>query len=517
MAYIYVKLNDSTSPSMKNTSFLALPLLLAACAVGPDFVAPKAPDAPSYAPKDKTVATPGLKDGAAQSFVLADSAGAAWWQLFQSPPLDAFMQRALANNPSLQAAEEHLRAANESLLAAGGALLPELDASLGVVRRDDGYTGGNVGPYTLYNASVGVSYNLDAFGGTRRAIEGAAAQADVAKAQLKAAYLTLEANIVTTAIAAAGLEARLATTRDILKIEEDQLDILKKQLELGGLARQDVLRQQAAVARTRASLPVLEKALAQAQNRLRALAGALPHEDGLARLDIASLHLPEQLPVTLPSSLVRQRPDILAAEAQLHTASAGVGVAEAARYPQITLGADWGRAAPSPAAMFGPPAILWDAGASLLQPLFNGGRLRHEQRAAEANYRAADALYRATVIDAFREVSDALQALEHDARALAAAKAAYDAADDSYQLARQQLRDGAIDSLALLESQNTYQQAKLDLVAARTQRHADTAALFAALGGGWWVEQQSKKAEAPVPAKAPAPAAPLEKKKETNQ
>ncbi len=472
--------------------------LLAGCAVGPDFQQPAAPAVPGYTASPlaaKTTAVPGVTGGAAQSFRADQDVPAQWWTLFQSQPLNDLMARALAASPTLQAAQANLRAAEETYRAAGGSYLPRVDANLSAVRQKTTLaTGGTTSPFTLYNANVSVSYTPDLFGNTARTVEAAAAEADRQRALVKAAYLSLQANIVTAAIQEAALNAQIDATREVLDIRERQLGVLRNQLTLGGIAKTAVLQQEAVLAQTQATLPPLQKRLAQTQNLLKTLAGGYPHEKDAARFDLATLKLPEVLPVTLPSNLVRQRPDILAAESALHVASANVGLAQSNRLPQVSLSAAYGRAATTPANLFGPSAIVWSAGGSVMQSIFDAGTLKHRQRAAEATYAATEAQYRSTVLSAFQEVSDALNALEFDAASLKAAAAALKAADDSLHLSQQQFLAGSINYLALLDAQNTYQQTRIDIVTAQADRYADTVALFAALGGGWWNDNTHKDA-----------------------
>jgi NodT family efflux transporter outer membrane factor (OMF) lipoprotein len=361
---------------------------------------------------------------------------------------------------------------------------------------------------------VNVSYAPDVFGGQRRQIEATAALADYQRFELEATYLTLTANVVTAAVQEASLRGQIAATNDIIKAETDQLDVVQHQFEVGAAARTDVLTQQSEVATSQATLPPLQKQLEQQQHVLLALIGRFPSEARRDHLTLASFRLPTRLPVSLPSQLVEQRPDVRAAEAQLHQASAQVGVAIANRLPQFNLTGDYGSAALSTATLFTPTTIVWSAAASGTQPIFHGFQLLHLQRAAEAGYDQADAQYRNTVLAAFQNVADALRALQLDAATLKAQEGAVRAASATLDLSRSQYKLGAITYVILLNAQRSYQQAVLALVQAQAARYADTAALFQALGGGWWnradvvPDPLSPDIDVPESASAAAPAAP---------
>lgn len=467
---------------------------LAGCAVGPDFRRPDPPAAASYTAESlplETAAAPGV-GGGTQRFVPGGDVPLRWWALFGSEALDRWIREALANNPTLGAAEATLRRAQELLRARSGELLPAVDGSLSASRLKPagaslGQAGAQINPFTLYNASVSVSYSLDLFGKTRRELEALRAQVDYQRFQREGAYLALTSNIVTAALQEASLRGQLNTTRDILATREEQLAILEKQFELGGIARTDVLAQRASLAQTRATVPPLEKRIAQTRHLLAVLAGRFPgNAPDLPEFDLETLRLPEELPVSLPSSLVRQRPDIRSAEEFLHAASATVGVATANLYPQITLSARYGTEAAQIGDLFRPGSAAWGIGASLLQPVFRGGELEAQRRAAIAGFDQAAALYRETVLQAFREVADVLRALEYDAMTLKAQAEAEAAAGETLAIAKRQVLLGATSYLSLLDAQRQYQQARILRVQAQASRYADTAALFQALGGGWW-------------------------------
>ncbi len=344
-----------------------------------------------------------------------------------------------------------------------------------------------INPFTLYDASVKVAYTLDLFGKTRRELEALQAQVDYQGFQLEGAYLTLTSNIVTAALQEASLRGQLRATRDILATQEEQLELIEKQFELGGIAKTDVLAQRASLAQSRATLPPLEKRLAQTRHLLAILAGRIPGDAAdLPEFRLEEFQLPEELPVSLPSSLVRQRPDIRSAEELLHAASATVGVATANLYPQITLSSQYGTEATQIGDLFRPGTAVWEIGAGLLQPIFHGGTLEANRRAEVAGFDQAAAQYRETVLQAFRDVADVLRALEYDALTVKAQSEAEDAARDTLDIAKKQVRFGATSYLSLLIAQRQYHLAQILLVQAQTARFADTAALFQALGGGWW-------------------------------
>jgi NodT family efflux transporter outer membrane factor (OMF) lipoprotein len=469
-------------------------IAVSGCMVGPDFERPAPLSADRYTETPlpaATVATPGV-GGASQTFVPEADLPAQWWTLFHSEPLDALVRSALADSPTLAAAQAALRVAQENLAAGRGDLLyPAVDGRLAGSRQQ--ITGAVVGTpgvgttlFTLYNTSVGVSYALDAFGGARRQVEGLESQVDFRSYLLEGAHLTLTSNVVTTAIRDAALRAQVRSTQEIVTAQQRQLALVERQFTLGAVSRSDVLAQRTQLAQTQATLPVLERELALTRHRLAVLAGRLPSAGGLPRFEVDALTLPQQIPVSVPSALVRQRPDILASEALLHQASAEIGVATANLYPQITLNGSFGGQALRLADIFAGPSV-WSLGAGLLQPLFHGGALNAKRRAAIAAYDEAAALYRQTVLLAFQNVADALRALDDDARVLKANADAEALAREALALAERQFQLGAVSQLTLLNAQRQYHVARIALVQAQAARYADTAALFQALGGGWWM------------------------------
>jgi NodT family efflux transporter outer membrane factor (OMF) lipoprotein len=477
--------------------------VLSGCAVGPDFRQPDSPKTDKYTAgvlPEKTVSAPDA-GGREQRFALGRDIPALWWTLFHSGDLDNLIRLALAASPVLQAAEARLREAQENRRAEAGALLPAVDAGVNVSRQQIsaasvGQPDADIGPFNLINASVNVTYTLDLFGGVRRQLEALQAQVDFQQFQLEGAYLTLTSNIVTTAVNEASLRAQISATKEIVVAEQRQLTIIERQFDLGGASYADVLTQRAQLAQTQATLPPLEKALALSRHQLSILAGRLPGEAGLPEFSLDTMQLPEELPVSLPSSLARQRPDIRAAEELLHAASAEVGVATANLYPQLTLSASLGQAAPSWSTLWDRTSTIWSIGAGLLQPLFHGGTLTARRRAAAAAYDQALAQYRGTVLLAFQNVADVLKSLEYDAYILKARSDAAMAAKSSFDLIQERFRFGAVSYLALLDAERRYQDTKISLVQAQAARFADTAALFQALGGGWWNESGEKNTAA---------------------
>ncbi|HSD97454.1 MAG TPA: efflux transporter outer membrane subunit [Sulfuricaulis sp.] len=467
--------------------------VVAGCVVGPDFREPEAPKTNSYtstAMPEETAATPG-RAGVVQRFMTGEEIPAQWWTLFHSEPLDRLIRQALADSPTLAAAQAKLRQAQENLRAEVGAVSPSVDAKLSAERQRFSFAA--IGQpkipsttFNLYNASVGVSYTFDVGGGWRRELEAMQALVDYQSFQLEGAHLALTANIVTAAIREASLRAQMQALQEIEALQQKELGITETQFKLGGAKRTDVLAQRAQLMQVRAILLPLEKELAQTRHLLAVLAGKLPSEASLPEFTLETLELPQQLPVSLPSALVRQRPDIRAAEALLHQASAQVGVATANLYPRITLSGNYGSLANSPSDLFSSTTGIWSVGGSLLQPLFHGGELTARRRAAIAVYDQTAAQYRDTVLHAFQNVADALRALDVDARTLKAQSEADAVARDTLDLTHKEFSLGAANYLSLLNAQRQYQQARISLVQSQALRYADTAALFQALGGGWW-------------------------------
>jgi NodT family efflux transporter outer membrane factor (OMF) lipoprotein len=487
--------NSLPNTVLKSACLAAAAALLGACAVGPNFKAPEPPHTAGFAPAGRlpaeTTAAP-LPDGRAQRFVDGMDIPGQWWTLFQSAQLNALIERALANSPTLQAAQAALRQANETAAAQRGSYYPSVSGTLESQRQKaSGAAFGVPGfpasyYYNVQTASVNVSYTLDAFGGTRRQVEALQAQAEYEQFALEASYLTLTANIVTAAVNEASLRAQISATDDIARSQQRQLDITQRRVAAGGASRADVLQQQATLQATLATLPPLRSQLAQQRNQLAAYVGDLPADYTGAEFTLDSLNMPQDLPVSLPSKLVEQRPDVREFSALLHQATAQIGVATANMLPQITLSASYGQTATKWADIFSPSSNVYSLIGSLTQPIFKGGQLLHQRRAAVAAAQEAAANYQATVVTAFENVSNTLYALQADADALAAQTIADRTAADSLAMVQVQYKSGAASYVQVLSAEQSQQTAAVALVKARAQRFADTAALFQALGGGWW-------------------------------
>ena len=468
-------------------------IVLSGCAIGPDFHRPLAPPVSGYTkePFAATSSAPAIAGGGEQRFVVGKNIPTQWWELFNSEPLNRLIEKSLRANPTIDAAKAALRQARESVSAQKGAYYPQVQGGYSASRTQDSGTISPVlasgqEPYSLHTAQVNVSFVPDVFGGIRRQVESLQANADFQRFQLEAAYLALTSNVVAAAIQEASLRSQISATSSIIEIETKMLEQLRRQFQLGYAAGLDVAAQEAALAQVEQTLPPLEKQLKQNRDLLAALAGRFPSEDLEEKFELGALTLPQDLPVSLPSNLVLQRPDVRAAEEQLHSATAQVGVAIAAMLPNITLSADWGSTATTMGELFTPGNGFWSLAAGLTQPIFQGGTLLHRKRAAEAALDQAEAQYRSTVIAAFQNVADSLHALKSDADSLKAAAAFEEAAKRTLDLSRRQFDLGYVNYLSLLSAETAYQQAVINLAQAQASRFSDTAALFMALGGGWW-------------------------------
>ena len=474
---------------------IALAAALAGCTVGPDFRAPDAPKVDRFTETPtpvRTEAAPAAANGGAAQRFTDGQLPAEWWTLFRSEALDRLVREGLGHSPTLDAARATLRQAQENYAAGrGGLLYPGVNGNLSASREKvsgQPFAPGALGPFNLYNASVDVSYALDLFGGNRRQLEALQSTIDFQRYQLEGARLALSANIVTAAIREASLRAQLQSTRDILAAQQDGVKRVERQYQLGGVGRLDLVSVQAQAAQTAATIPPLERDIALTRHQLAILVGRLPSDADIPAFDLETLHLPEEIPLTVPSELARQRPDIRASEALLHQASAQVGVATANLYPKINLtGSLSGQSNELHNVLAGP--ALWSLGAGLTQPIFHGGQLQAERRAAIAAYDAAQAQYRETVLQAFGNVADTLRALEEDARTLNAQAEAEALARDRLALTRKQWELGGTSYLALLDAQRQFSLARVALISVKGARYADTAALFQALGGGWWNQE----------------------------
>jgi NodT family efflux transporter outer membrane factor (OMF) lipoprotein len=475
---------------MRKTSFLLLGVsLLTGCTVGPDFKPPAAVTVARYTSEPLTQTQSAAP---AQNFEAGKDIPAEWWALFQSPALDQLIRRALDKNPNLQAAQASLKAAMETMAAQKGGYYPAVTAGLDASRNRDAAIlspalNSNALLYDLYRAQLAVSWTPDIWGANARAVEVLKAGADGQRFQLEAARVALTANLVAAAVTEASLKEQIDTTNAIITDEGKILDIERRQQAAGQIAGADVAAQETLLAQSQASLPPLQKQLAQEQDLLAALTGELPAEAEKTDFRLSSLTLPDKLPLSLPSKLAEQRADVRAAEENLHAASAQIGVTIAAQLPNITLSANLGSVATQIGKLFSDG--FWNIGADVAQPVFDGGTLAHRTLAARASYDQAAALYRASVVGAFQNVADCLNAIESDGEAWKAAQAADQAAERGLGIARRQVALGQSGNLALLNAEQAERQARLAVIAAEATRLSDSAALFQALGGGWWNKQ----------------------------
>jgi len=473
---------------------------LSACAVGPDFKRPAEPadDAYGSAPQQgQTVAAEG-PDSKAQRYVAGMDIPQQWWQLFQSPKLSGLVEQSLKANPNLGAAQAALRQSHELYRAQQATFFPLVAGGFSATRaKNPVETLANptnlpqANPYyTLYTAQLTLSYVPDVFGGNRRALEAAHAQEEATRFQYEATYLTLSSNVVVTVVQEASLRDQIAATERLLELQHQLTETVQGQRKLGTASELDLLAQQNAEAQTAQTLPPLRKQLAQTRDALTALLGRLPAEEPQETFRLEDLTLPSDVPVSLPSKLVEQRPDVRQAEENMHAASAEVGVAVADMLPQFAITGNLGSSALTFHHLFSPYTGFWTIGASLTQTLFDAGALLHKRRAADAALDQAALQYRAAVILACQNVADSLRALGADAEAVKASAEADRAAKASYDLAQQQLKLGTISLVAVLNAEQAYRQAELALVQARANRYSDTAGLFQSLGGGWWNRPQ---------------------------
>jgi NodT family efflux transporter outer membrane factor (OMF) lipoprotein len=492
------------SPKLKLRHFLVVMawVFIAGCAVGPNFKRPDPPKVSSYisTPLTNTEIITNVIGGEAQNFNEGADVSKQWWKLFQSRPLNDLIERALTNNPNITAAQAALRVARETALSQVGAYYPSVSGSFSATRAK---TSDLLSPvpnatefyYSLFTPQLAVSYTPDVFGLNRRTVESLNAQTEQQRFALIATYITLSANIVSAAVNEASLRAQISATTNLIAENTKALDILRGQFKNGYASRLDLAAQESQLASLVATLPPLIKQLAQQRDALAVLAGAFPSEDPAAKFDLSSLRLPQELPLSIPSKLVEQRPDVRQAEENMHSASALIGVAIANRIPNVTLTANAGSSALAIDKLFSSGTGFWTLGGAVTQPIFEGGTLLHKERAAKAAYLAAAEQYRAAVLTAFQNVADTLNALETDAQALSAAVAAERAAKVTLDLTEKQLHTGYANYLTLVVAETAYQQALITLVQAQGNRFADTAALFLALGGGWWNNTQLTSAK----------------------
>jgi len=474
--------------------------LVCGCAVGPDFAPPAPPDVAGYIagrPPTRTVASD-VSGGASQRFVKGRDIPGDWWRMFRSRPLKDLIERALKNNPDLAAAQAALRVAQANVAAGKGAYFPAIDGNFSATREKPPISGplvpdenGNLvipesPTFNLFTGQVLVSYTPDVFGGIRRGVESLQALSDNQRFLLEATYLTLTSNIVLAAVQEASLRGQIDATQSLIKIGTNVLDLLRTQFNAGQIAETDVATQQAQLAQVEETLPPLQRQLAAQRHLLSALSGGLPSQEPPEKFTISGLHLPRDLPLSVPSELVQQRPDLRAAQEALHSTSALIGVSVANRLPAVTLTANVGSTAPAIDLLFSPGTGAWAITGSVLQPIFHGGTLYQREVAARAAFEQASSLYRSTVVTAFQNVADSLSAIQNDAVGLQKAVAAEIAANRVLAITRRRLELGEVNFLQVLVAQQFYLQTSLARVQAQATRFSDTVALFQSLGGGWW-------------------------------
>ena len=471
----------------------AVGLMLSACAVGPDFKAPDAPKATSYTP---SAAPAGAAVADAQTLKVTQAIQAQWWAAFQSPALDALVQQAFKANPSIEGALAALKQAQANVAAQQGYFFPTVQAGYSPSRTKLAANANGSSPnglngqslpniYNFQSAQLTVGYAPDVLGGNRRQVESLQAQAASQGLQLEATYITLASNVVAAAIQEAATRDQIVATKALIADNESLMKILREQFKLGYVMRIDVANQEQALAQAKQMLPPLEKQLQQTRDLLRVLVGQTPDQDIPQTFTLADLHLPKELPVVLPSDLVKKRPDIRSAEEQLHAASAQIGVAVAARVPQFTLNGAVGGGASSFAQMFNAPGQFFSFGGNVLQTIFDGGTLKARQSAAEQAFAQAQAQYKSTVLTAFQNVADTLHAIDADASAYQSSAEATQAAKVILDVTQAQEKRGYVNPQTLLAADIAYRQAQVGQIQAQASRLGDSAALFQAVGGGW--------------------------------
>jgi NodT family efflux transporter outer membrane factor (OMF) lipoprotein len=505
----------TTGPRIRQSLLATVAVLAAGCAVGPNFHNPKAPPDAGYAPvplPDTSAAAP-VHGGEAQQLINGRDIPFEWWQLFQSPALNSLIEKAFKANPTITAAQAALAQAQELVYAQRGFYFPSVGATYqaerhkiagnltndqapGIQGNGDNLTAPlqtpGVPPYTAplyYNfqtAELTVGFVPDVFGSNRRQVESLSAQTEMQRFALEATYITLASNVAAAAIQEASLRAQIRATQEIIAADEKSLRVLREQFRLGYAMRIDVAAQETALAQAKATLPPLQLEFEEGRDLIRALVGNLPNEDVPETFELDALQLPPELPLSLPAKIIEQRPDVRAAEAQLHSANAQVGVALAAMLPQISITGSYGGNADQFSWMFRHGGPFWNLVGDITQPLFQGGTLLHRKRAANEALKQAAAQYQSAVITAYQNVADTLHASLSDADALAADVEAENAAKVTYDLTQHQMQVGYVNYLALLSAETAYDQALLARVQAQAARYSDTVALFQALGGGWW-------------------------------
>jgi NodT family efflux transporter outer membrane factor (OMF) lipoprotein len=482
-------MNAPRSPAQRIAGLASVAALLGACAVGPDFVRPVAPYAGGYTREPLPAAT-ATADGQAQQFAPGGALNADWWRLFKSAQLNAVVAQAIANNPTLQASEASLRQSQDNVRAGYGVFFPHAGAEADATRERTAplqqglKTQSSI--FTLVTLSGTVSYALDVFGGERRAVEGLKAQTDYQRYAGMAAYLALTANVVDTSIARAAYAAEMRATEQLIDLEGQQLRLAEIQVRAGTAPYSSVLTIRSLIAANQAVLAPLRQKVSQAEDLLATLEGVVPSKVTLPDIELTGLALPADLPVSLPSELVRQRPDILSAEAQMHVASANIGVATAAMFPSFNLSGTYGAAGSNFGNLSAASGRFWSIGPSATIPLFQGGTFWYGRKAAIDAFQQTQANYRQAVLGAFAQVADSLGALEHDAEGLQAQVEAQLAAGEALRLLQDNYRAGLVTYIDVLGADVQFHEATIAYLQAVAQRHQDTVALFVALGGGWW-------------------------------
>jgi NodT family efflux transporter outer membrane factor (OMF) lipoprotein len=483
--------------------------MLASCAVGPDFHQPKPPDTSGYLHPSSDTAPLQPQPADVQNLSQGAELAGEWWQLFHSPPLDEVVRASLAASPTLVAANATLAQAREEVNVARGAFLPSVSAAAGAQRSGSSGSrasgtpagagaganpavGANAGgAANLYSIGLSTSYSPDIFGGTRRAVEQQQALAEYQHNELAAAYLTLSGSVVNEVLVIASTRLQITTTEELIGSDRKNLTLTQREFDVGIVPKSDVLTADSQLAADLTQLPTLHKQLDQAYDELAVLSGRAPSGWQVQPFDIDQFTLPRDVPLSLPSRLVRQRPDVLAAEAQLHAASAAVGVAVAQEFPDVTLSASLTRQALQAADLFHQFNTLWDVAGSVTQPIFKGGALRAQVRAARDAFEAQAATYQAVVLEALGQVADDLWALQYDAELLTVDRHSMEVALEALKLQQQSYSVGTTNVLNLIAAERTYAQARLSYVSAQVQQFMDTASLLTALGGGWWNDTTS--------------------------
>ena len=478
-------MTNISRPGLRGAALLTV--MLGGCTVGPNFAGPAAPSTTRYLPS-------GEKAPSAQAVTLGHDVAADWWGLFRSPALDTLVRQAIAGNQSLDAAKSRLVAAREQVTATSGALYPQVGFSASAAREKINTSTFGLSPsqfplppnFNVFQVGPSVSYDLDIFGGTKRGIEREAAFAEYQRDELGAAYLSLTGNVVTQAVQIAAIRAQQKVVGDILGIDRQTLGLVRTERDAGAVPDSDVVVAESQLAADETQVPGLDQQLSVAKHTLATLVGHNPGDWSPPDFDLAEFTLPGQVPLSLPSQLVHQRPDIQAAEAQLHAASAQIGVATAQLYPAITLSASVGAASLDPGHLFTASGLLWSIAAGLAEPIYDGGMRQAQRREALASFKESAAQYQQTVLEAFGQVADLLAALSHDADLVAVQQHAVDVASESVRLQRLNYGNGGSGIITLLDAQRQYQQGLVGYVRAQAKRYQDTAQLLVAMGGGWW-------------------------------